>query len=270
MASPDDRNLNREVHEAWNANAGWWDDYVGPEGNDFHRILIAPAQVELLALKPGERVLDIAYGNGQFARQMAGLGVEVLACDFCEPFLERARRHTAQAGIRSIEYRTIDATSAEELLALGERTFDAAVCTMALMDMATIEPLFASLAQLLKPGGRFVFSVTHPCFQNASCQMVAETEDREGDFRTVFSVKVREYLHQEARRGIGIVGQPEPHLYFDRPLSELFASGFRAGFVLDGLREPALAGELEPARLASWSNYSQIPPVLVARMRLPA
>jgi hypothetical protein len=32
------------------------------------------------------------------------------------------------------------------------------------MDMASITPLLSVLPQLLRPGGRFVFSVTHPVF----------------------------------------------------------------------------------------------------------
>ena len=266
--TPDSDDINRQTREIWDANAEWWDDYVGAEGNDFHRVLIAPSQMRLLRVKPGQRVLEIACGNGQFAREMARRGADVVAFDFSERFVERARQHTAQSGIKSIDYRVLDATSEEQLLPLGERAFDAAVCTMALMDMATIEPLFRSLARLLKPGGRFVFSVTHPCFNNASCQLVAETQDRDGDFGTVYSVKVSQYLHPDVQRGIGIVGQPQPHYYFHRPLSDLLNTAFRAGFVLDGIEEPAFAGEVEPARVYSWSNYTQIPPVLVARLRL--
>ncbi len=37
---------------------------------------------------------------------------------------------------------------------------------MALMDMADIEPLFSALRELLKPGGRFVFTVCHPAFNS--------------------------------------------------------------------------------------------------------
>lgn len=268
MKQNDPKSLNRQTREIWDANAEWWDDYVGAEGNDFHRVLIAPAQMRLLRLKAGERVLEIACGNGQFAREMARRGADVVAFDFSERFVERARQHTAQSGIKNIDYRVLDATSEEQLLSLGEGVFDAAVCTMALMDMATIEPLFRSLARLLKPGGRFVFSVTHPCFNNASCQLVAETQDRDGDFATVYFVKISAYLDPPVQRGIGIVGQPQPHYYFHRPLSQLLNTGFRAGFVLDGIEEPAFAGEVEPARVYSWSNYTQIPPVLVARLRL--
>lgn len=67
--------------------------------------------------------------------------------------------------MKNIEYHVVDATDPERMLALGAGRFDGAVATMCLMDMHTIDPLLGSLPVLLKPGGWFVFSVTHPCFQ---------------------------------------------------------------------------------------------------------
>ena len=110
---------------------------------------------------------------------------------------------------------------------------------MALMDIADIRPLASALFRLLKPGGRFVFTVPHPCFNTASVKRAAEEEDRDGDLRTVHYVKVSEYLTPSAGPVIGIPGQPVPHLYFDRPISLLLKTFFDVGFVLDALEEPA-------------------------------
>ena len=71
---------------------------MGDSGNDFQRLLVAPASERLLNLQPGETVLEIACGNGVFTRRMAQLGVHVIATDFSEQFLEHARaRHSAYA-----------------------------------------------------------------------------------------------------------------------------------------------------------------------------
>lgn len=264
---PESKALNADNRAVWDANAEWWDDYIGAEGNEFHRTLVAPAQIRLLALKAGERVLDIACGNGQFAREMAQASAQVLAFDYAEKFVARARQHTAEAGIEGIEFWVIDATDERALLALGEGAFDAAVCTMALMDVAEIGPLMRALSRLLRPGGRFVFSVSHPCFQTNGTRMCAEMEDRDGELVTVYSVKVSEYLEAKMHRGIGIIGQPQAHYYFDRPLSLLLGEGFAAGFTLDGLEEPAFQPGAKAGHPLGWANFPQIPPVLVARLR---
>ncbi len=261
--------LNREAQTLWNENAEWWDEQTG-EGNEFQRILIGPATERLLALRPGDVCLDIACGNGAFSRRMAHLGAQVIAFDFSERFLARAKARTTEHADR-IDYRLIDATDESQLLTLGERRFDAAVCTMALHDMAAIEPLMSALRRLLKPGGRFVFSVLHPCFNNpGGSTLVAEEQDREGGLRVVYSVKVSKYIRPKTVKGLGIIGQPTPHRYFHRPISVLFNACFSAGFVLDGLEESVFDQPGEATRPFAWANYEEIPPVLVARMRLPA
>lgn len=267
MTTVDPSSLNDDARRAWEANAGWWDERIGAEGNDFHRLLVAPAQLELLQLAPGEHVLDVACGNGQFAREMARAGASVLAFDFSAAFVERARQRTEEARVASIEYHVLDATDEGALLKLGAARFDAAVCTMALMDIATIDPLLRALMKLLKPAARFVFSVQHPCFNSTGCHPMAEEEDRQGDLVTTLSIRVLSYLDVPPQRGTGIVGQPEPHLYFHRTISELFNACFRAGFVLDGIAEPAFPASATSDSALRWHNFSQIPPVLVARLR---
>jgi 2-polyprenyl-3-methyl-5-hydroxy-6-metoxy-1,4-benzoquinol methylase len=258
---------NEETRQAWDENAAFWDERMG-EGNDFVELLVWPATERLLALQPGERVLDIACGNGLSSRRMAALGAEVVAFDFSANLIALARRRTDPAA--RITYHVLDATNGEALRALGRHRFDAALCQMALFDMAEIGPLLAALPHLLRPGGRFVFSVIHPCFNNPQSRQVAELEDRGGQVVTTYAVKVHGYLTATASHGAAIAGQPRRHLYFHRSLQALLGAAFEAGLVLDGLEERAFPPDHPPGRNPlSWSGkYAEIPPVLVARLRL--
>jgi len=262
------KSLNTEAQAAWNQNAAWWDETIGPEGNRSHQ-LIAPTVERLLDVQPGQQVLDCACGSGVFSRRLAQLGARVTAFDFSEKFLQRAKARTTE-NLDRIEYRQMDATDAAQLLSLGQRKFEAAVCLMALMDMPTLEPLLSALSQLLQTNGRFVFCITHPCFNTTGCQRVIEEEDRDGEIVTRYAVKISRYSQSITARGIGMLGQPTPSLHFDRPLNVLFNACFRAGFVLDGLEEPTHAQAPDGARPFSWSNFQEIPPFLVARLRLKA
>jgi ubiquinone/menaquinone biosynthesis C-methylase UbiE len=251
-----------EIREAWNALAAYWDENM-EAGRTWQRGLIQPAVEALLRLERGERVLEIACGNGEFSRRMAELGARVLATDFSEAMLERAR---ARSG--DLEYRLADAADESTLLSLGTsgESFDAVVCNMAIMDMLEIEPMVAASARLLRSGGRFVFSVLHPAFNSTATRMVEQFENEDGVVR-IYSVKVSSYIHPSVGKGVALEGQPVVQWYFHRPIGELFRPWFEHGFVLDGIGEPVL----EPEDVLPRSTarvFVEVPPILVARMRL--
>jgi 2-polyprenyl-3-methyl-5-hydroxy-6-metoxy-1,4-benzoquinol methylase len=270
MGWEDLEQANEETRQAWNENASFWDERMG-EGNDFVEVLTWPPTERMLELQPGERVLDIACGNGLTSRRMAAMGAEVVATDFAAEMIAYARRRTTEYEGR-LTFDVLDATDEAALLKLGEGQFDAALCHMALFDMAEIDPLMRSLSRLLRPGGRFVFSIIHPCFNNPHMVQMAEMEDQDGEVVTVYSIKISGYMTPSVARGAAIAGQPKPQLYFHRPLQALLGAGFRAGFVLDDLEERSFPPDHPQSRspLAWGGNFSEIPPVLVARLRLEA
>jgi 2-polyprenyl-3-methyl-5-hydroxy-6-metoxy-1,4-benzoquinol methylase len=251
-----------EVRAAWDALAGYWDERM-EAGETWQRHLIQPCVEGLLALEPGERVLEIACGNGEFARRMAGLGASVLAVDFSEGMLEQARAHGG-----GVEYRSVDATHEDELTALGaEGSFDVVVSNMAIMDMASIEPMASASARLLRPGGRFVFSTLHPAFNSGDAVPTVELIYRDGDVANVHSVKVSSYSQVRSMKGIAIEGQPVEQWYFHRPLAEILRPFFAHGFTLDALEEPLVDAEHGSSPGSPADVYTDLPGVLVARMR---
>jgi 2-polyprenyl-3-methyl-5-hydroxy-6-metoxy-1,4-benzoquinol methylase len=269
MSGNDWPQANQEVRHVWDQNAAFWDERMG-EGNHFVEVLIWPAVERLLSARPGERILDVACGNGLTSRRLAAAGANVVAFDFSEEMIAHARARETEETAGRIDYRVLDATNEAALLALGEGQFDAALCNMALFDMAHIDPLMRGLARLLRKEGRFVFSVLHPCFNNPHVIQMAELEDREGQVVTTYSIKVFGYMSASLAHGVAMRGQPQPQPLFHRPMEILLAAGFQAGFVLDGLEERAFPPGYAPGRHPlAWSGlFAEIPPVLVARMRL--
>jgi 2-polyprenyl-3-methyl-5-hydroxy-6-metoxy-1,4-benzoquinol methylase len=256
--------LIADVRRRWDAKAAFWDERMG-DGNPFQLELTGPAVERLLEVQPGQRILDVACGNRVSSRRLAALGARVVAIDTSSAFLELARARSAQTG-DGIDYRWVDATDESELLALGEGQFASLLCNMALMDMPVIEPLAAAARRLLAPGGRFVFFIQHPAFNSNATALCAEsvTSD-DGDEVATHAVKVTNCLRTPPGMGTGMLGEPEHHWYFHRPLHALFDIFFQAGFVLDGLEEPAFRTRHKGERVLSWSNIPEIAPVLVAR-----
>jgi SAM-dependent methyltransferase len=267
MTGNDDiQRANNETRKAWDVNAVFWDQKMG-EGNDFVNLLEWPSILRLLDPQDGQCILDIATGNGLTARRLAAIGSRVVAFDFSDELIKLARTHSPHSSL--INYQVLDATDEAALLSLGEYAFDSALCNMALFDMAEIRPLFHALPRLIKPGGVFVFTLTHPAFNNASCVHLAEEMDDEGDIKTVYSVKISRYMTPTQARGLAIRGQPVAQFYFERPLQYYLNLGFQNGFVLDGFEERAFPlGTLQNDLLSWGGNFSEIPPVVVARLKL--
>ena len=218
--------------EAWDANAAFWDNCMGDESNRFHREVVRPRVSELLAAQPGELILDVACGNGNYSAYLAERGARVIAVDYSRNMISLARKRQARY-LDRVSFRVCDVTQKADLLALRqERPFDKAVSNMAIMDISEISALFGALQELLAPHGIFVFATQHPCF-------ITRTE---------------RYLTPHSYPGIAIEGQPVPHRYYHRSLQDILQTGLHHGFVLDGFYEEAY-GEKET------------PDVIIVRLR---
>ncbi len=253
-----------ETRTIWDTKARFWDERMG-DGNAFHLTAVGPAAEELLAIEPGERVLDVGCGNGVLDRRLAELGATVLATDFSPVFLDAARERTASLPCADrITWSLLDATDPDALGALAAESFDAVVTTMALQDMPHIEPLAAATPALLRPGGRFVAVIPHPCFNTVDAVRVTETREATGVMRTEVGVRVSRYLTALTSLGVGMPGEPRPHHYFERTISAYLAPWLATGLVLDGLQERPLRG---PSPAGSLAPESDLPVILAFRFR---
>jgi 2-polyprenyl-3-methyl-5-hydroxy-6-metoxy-1,4-benzoquinol methylase len=253
---------NDKVKAVWDANAQFWDSKMG-EGNTFHKTLIEPIQLKLLNIKPSDNILDLACGNGQFARKMAEFGAKVTAVDFSEKFISIAKSKSNN----QIDYQVIDLSKKADLDKLPQGCFDAVVCTMALMDMENIDVLISHLPKLLKKDACFVFSILHPCFNSGENVLVQEQDDSGGQVKNRYSVKTSNYLTEKSYLGIGMAGQPQPQYYFHRPVSAILRRLFECGFVLDAYEKPSFSNLENSVRIYD-NVFRHIPPALICRLRL--
>ncbi len=107
----------------------------------------------MLALGPGERVLDVACGTGSFTRELAravGAGGLAVGLDLSKPMLRRAVEETARAGLAQVAYIRADA----EQLPFEPGSFDGACCFAALNLMPDPERALDRMTDILAPGGR--------------------------------------------------------------------------------------------------------------------
>lgn len=151
------------------ANRGWWDasadDYLaehgdflgdsafvwGPEG-------LSEATAGLLGDVSGARVLEVGCGAAQCARWLLASGGSPVGVDLSAVMLRRGRRLGRTTGL---VVPLVHGDAAH--LPFGDATFDLACSAYgALPFVADSGAVLAEVARVLRPGGRWVFSVTHP------------------------------------------------------------------------------------------------------------
>lgn len=234
--------------------AEWYDNWVG--AHPMREDAFFPAVEALMGEVAGQRICDLACGQGRVARHLADRGASVVGIDLSAKLLAIARRQE-EAAPRGIAYRHADARSLD---GVADGAFDGVVCHMALMDIPDLTPTLCSVARILRPGGWFVFSILHPCYHTARSGELASPE---GTVRTVGRYFVEGYWRSDTRTGPpGKVGA------YHRTLSAYINALSDAGLTLERVSEPCATGDVADApSLAGIRRlvWAEVPAVLVAR-----
>ena len=110
---------------------------------------VAELLCDAVDLRAGERVLDVACGNGNAALAAARRFCQVVGVDYVPALLERARRRAAAEGLE-VDFQEADA----EALPFPDDTFDAVLSTCGAMFAPDQERTAAELLRVCRPGGR--------------------------------------------------------------------------------------------------------------------
>lgn len=141
-----------ELRSTWEKAAPGWAKWE----KEFSAGLSAATDtlIDMAAIRPGMRVLDLACGAGsqtiQTARRVGPSG-SVVACDISATMLDHVRQSAAAANLKNIE--TLE-SAAEDL---DERLppFDAAISRLGLMLFPSPGSALEALQHVLKPDARF-------------------------------------------------------------------------------------------------------------------
>jgi SAM-dependent methyltransferase len=113
--------------------------------------------IELLAIAPGERLLDLASGTGEVAIRAGRAGATVTAIDIAEPMIEKARRRAEEEGVEV----TFDLGDVE-YLPYDDASFDVLASAFGLIFAPDHANVASELARVSRPGGRLGFTAWKP------------------------------------------------------------------------------------------------------------
>ncbi|MHB1868145.1 MAG: class I SAM-dependent methyltransferase [Nitrososphaerales archaeon] len=150
--------------ENWEDISDWYDKKQGETGDFWHRTLIDPALLRIIGDCRDKEILDLGCGNGYLARRLARDGARVTAVDSSLPMIKNAKAHDPEDSLK-IKYVH---TNANQLDTIADESFYLVFANMSLMDIEDAEGAVREVSRVLRKGGRFVASISHPCFDNGS------------------------------------------------------------------------------------------------------
>jgi 2-polyprenyl-3-methyl-5-hydroxy-6-metoxy-1,4-benzoquinol methylase len=222
----------------WDAMAPFW--LTVEEENYHHKYLIMPDVIRMLDAQKGDKILDVACGKGDYARQIAKNGAKVTGIDISKMIdyaIETEKKE--KLGINYLQL------NAENLLDKFEKeSFDKVLCNMALMDIEKLDVTLRNIASVLKENGIFVFSIAHPAFAWPTCMRIVipgDSKRNEDKIRIVLD-------YFDERPVVFSLGLDPPRslpsLNFHRPISRYINELTKSNLVIREMSEPKASEEL--------------------------
>lgn len=218
------------MSSSYESIAAWYDNQVRTD--PLYRQMVLPSMLKLAGPVDGLTVCDVACGQGLVSRELAERGARVIGVDISPALLSLGRQQEAQRPL-GIEYRLDDA---QTLATLPAVSVDAVTCGMALMNIPDIAASAGAIKRVLKAGGWFVATITHPCFQTPVSRWVQHADGRM--LREVAGY-FDEGFWQSANPGSVRARIGEHHRTFASYVNTFAA----AGLYLEQVDEPRASGE---------------------------
>src|SRR5438477_6243171 len=181
MNAPNDE-FTRFEHEGWQRVADKYDSVWAQSTRQFIPSLLDAAEVSARM-----SVLDVGAGPGYVSAAAAERGATPIGLDFSKQMVSIAKKM-----FPSIEFREGDAQN----LPLADGSFDRVVANFALLHLADPGRACAEACRVLKPGGRFGFTVWAEAADNPYAQLIDDAINAHADLSVKLPSGPRYYLYK--------------------------------------------------------------------------
>lgn len=214
-----------EGERGWDGVAGWYDKLVGVDGSDYHKNVILPAAIELLAVNKGDDVVDICCGQGVLVRHLRKAGARnILGVDASGKLIGAAQQRYGVE--KNTSFLRADACVPGDW---ADGSFDAAACVMAVHDVPDADGLMANISASIKPGGRAVIVMMHPCFRIPKESHWGWDGDQKVQYRRLDKYGKALEIGIQTRPGLGT---EEGTVFYHRPLADVISPMGKVGLGL--------------------------------------
>ena len=183
---------------SWEKSADWYNSFLEGSENTYQKNVILPNLLRALDIKKGQIILDLACGQGFFARQFyeAGLalrslgekGVKVIGVDLSPKMIKLAEQNLP----KEIEYHV---APAHKLPFIKDGSIDVVTIILGIQNIENISEVFKEVARVLKKSGRMFIVMNHPAFRVLKKSSWGFDENNKVQYR-----RVDEYLTESKNK----------------------------------------------------------------------
>jgi len=235
---------SKEVGQMWDQNAELWST-LASKGYDLYRDLVnLPGFFSILPDIKNLSGLDIGCGDGHNTRLLAAKQAKMTGIDISKNFLRLAQEMEASEPL-GITYIEGDATS----LCFANETFDFVASFSTFMNIPNYEKAIEEAFRVIKPGGFFQFSITHPCFWTHRIEWLYDENNQKRalgccDYFTSNHGVVTEWIFDGVDMSLLKNGAMFRTPIFRRPISDWFNTLIRSKFTIERVSEPCPSQEV--------------------------
>jgi len=222
----DKKPTKKSKSTSWGGVAHWYDTLLARDDTYQARVIL-PNILRAMAIIKGERVLDLACGQGFFTRAFFQEGADATGVDLGKQLVLIARKESP----KEIKYFS---HSAENLSLFEDSSFEKIAILLAIQNIEAPHKVFKECARVLKPHGKLFIVLNHPAFRIPKASAWGYDEEAKTQYRRVDSYmsesKVEIKMNPSKR-------DTKTTISFHRPLQYYFKTLANSGFVVARLEE---------------------------------
>jgi ubiquinone/menaquinone biosynthesis C-methylase UbiE len=146
----------------------------------------------------GRRVVEVGCGTGRNTVWLAEQAAELVAIDFSEEMLARAKARVTGKQVRFVQHDVC------RRWPISNESADLVIAILILEHVEKLEVVFAEAARVLAPGGKLFLCELHPTRQLLGGQAQFDNATGERQLVTAFIHDVSEYVNTGLRVGLAV------------------------------------------------------------------
>ncbi|HEC64392.1 MAG TPA: class I SAM-dependent methyltransferase [bacterium] len=246
--------------KSYNENADRWRKQQ-EEGLIYHKYIEKPAMYSMLPNLKGSKILSIGVGTGEEVSELISRGAKVTAIDLSKSMLAIAKRENSEA-----EFHLMDMTK----LKFDAESFDFVYSSLAIHYVEDWSVVYKEVKRVLKKGGEFLFSTTHPISESYSHEsdnkfkrsLIGSIKEKKTGRRIIYGDYFKEGLQEADWGGDDFVVQ-----FYHKTFESMTNGIIKSGLELIQIKEPKPRKSMKEVDLEKYNRYSRHPVFIIFKCR---